>query len=174
MSILEDLRAMLIAHNIDVTAYTDQILNSFISEARLLVGEDFMFDHTVEEYDPNFDDDCIMVGDYPVKEGTVVVTLDDEVITPTKITSEGIIYLPSRVNGHLSVRYTVGLSGEDINQYLLPIVVYMIREKEGQNISSINEGDISISYDTSNGVNTQMSQLIQDLKHKYSGRACWI
>jgi hypothetical protein len=85
---------------------------------------------------------------------------------------EGVVYFPEKQCGRLLVQYTVGLGTEDMEKYILPITVHLIMEKEGKNISSISEGDISISYDTNNTLNAQVTTLIQELKNKYSGRVC--
>lgn len=174
MSMVDDLRSMLIAHGIEASSYTDGMLDSFILEAKLLVNEPFMFDTVHEDYDPDFSGDVFMTSDYPVLPEGLTVTVGGEVINPTHISSEGLIYFEKAYKGVLNCTYTVGLTSDDIQSYLLPMVVSMVQEKEGMNVASINEGDVSISYDNTTGLNTQVTQLIQSLKNKYSGRAVFI
>ena len=64
MSMVDDLRNMLIAHGIDGEKYTDTMLESIITEARLLVDEPYMFDTESEDYNPDFCDDIYMTEDY--------------------------------------------------------------------------------------------------------------
>lgn len=174
MSILTDLRGILIAHGIDSEEYSDEVLNNFILEAKLLVNEPFMFDTQFEDYEPDFCDDTYMTENYPVVTDSVTITVGDETITPDKVTSEGIIYLPRTIDGKFTITYTVGLGEDDINEFLLPITLYIIEEKQGKNIASIQEGDVNISYDTANGYNTQMFNLVNALKNKYAGRVVFI
>ena len=176
MSIVDDLRAMLVAHGIDATQYTDSMLESFIFEAKVLVDAPFVFDTVHEDYNPQFRGDVFMTDNYPVLDDEVLrVTIDDLVVTPEHITHEGIIYLDKTYQGKLKCTYNVGLNGDDIQSYLLPLVVSMIQEKEGLNLSSITEGDVSISYNNSGtGYSSQVSQLVQALKNKYSGRVAFI
>ena len=175
MSMLDDLRSLLIAHGIDATGYTDSMLESFIFEAKVLVDAPFMFDTVHEDYNPQFRGDVFMTDNYPVIDDEVLrVTIDDLVVTPEHITHEGIIYLDKTYQGKLKCTYNVGLSDDDIQSYLLPICTNMIQIKEGLNPASISEGDVSISYDSNNSYGTQVSQLVQALKNKYSGRVAFI
>ena len=167
MSILEDLRGMLTAYQLN-NDYSDETLESFILESKLLVGEGFMFDSVEEDYVPDFYDDVYMTDMYPVKD--VTIYLGDEQVTPKRVGSEGIIYLPKRVHGDLTVHYTVGLPDDDVTTYLLPICLQLIKQKEGQNLASISEGDVSISYDTGNS----SQALVNQLKNKYTGRVVFI
>jgi hypothetical protein len=170
-ALIDQLRNMLLAHDI-TTDYSEDTLSSFIDEAKLLVGEDFVVSRPVEEFFPQFHDDSVLLSDYPVVVDSVEVTCDDVTVTPTHVTVEGVVYFPEKQCGRLLVQYTVGLGTEDMEKYILPITVHLIMEKEGKNISSISEGDISVSYDTNNTLNAQVTTLIQELKNKYSGRVC--
>lgn len=171
---LETLRNLLEAHGLPHTPeeISDNALESLILEAKLLVNEPYMFDNVTEDYEPDFDGETYMTEDYPIHPESVSLSIDDAAIAPERITKEGIIYLDNIYHGKLSCTYTVGLDGADVENYLLPIVVYMVKDKEGKNVSSIQEGDINISYDTTS--NAQISMLIERLTNKYNGRVVFI
>lgn len=175
MSMVDDLRSMLIAHGIDPTSYDDGMLESLIFEAKLLVDEPFMFDEVNEDYEPDFCDDVYMTSNYPVVvDDNFSLTVEGHIVVPDRVSSEGLIYLDKKYHGKLQCTYTVGLSDTDIQQYLLPMVVNMIQEKEGLHLSSITEGDVSIGYDNSTGYGARVGQLIEGLKNKYNGRVVFI
>ncbi len=173
MSMVEDLRSMLIAHGIDATSYTDGMLESFILEAKVLVDEPFMFDEITEDYDPMFHDDVYITSNYPLVE-VMKLTINDKIVIPEYTSPDGILFLDKPYHGKLKCKYKVGLTNDDVQSYLLPIVVGMVQEKEGMNVASISEGDVSIGYDTANGYGSQVSQLVQTLKNKYNGRVVFI
>lgn len=176
MSMVDDLRNMLIAHGIDGEKYTDTMLESIITEARLLVDEPYMFDTESEDYTPDFCDDIYMTEDYPVIPESLHFVVDGEEVTPRKVTSEGIVYLPGRVSGELTCTYTVGLGSDDIQQYMLPICVSIVKDSEGQNVAGVTEGDVSTTYymNYGNTDTTSIDSLVMKIRNKYSGRVCFI
>lgn len=171
---LETLRNLLEAHGLPHTTdeISDTTLESLILEAKLLVNEPYMFDNITEDYEPDFSGETYMTEDYPVHPETVSLCIDDEAVAPERVTKDGIIYLDHVHHGKLECTYTVGLDDADVENYLLPIVVYLVKDREGKNVSSIQEGDINISYDTTS--NAQISMLIERLTNKYSGRVVFI
>ena len=174
MSELETLRELLKAHGLPNTQeeISDEELEAWILEAKLLINEPYMFTNITEDYDPEFGDEIYMTEDYPIIPDTVSLSIDDTAIAPERVTNDGIIYLEKPMHGKLSCTYTVGLCDADVENYLLPIVVYMVKDNEGRNVSSIQEGDLNVSYDATS--NMQISNLIDRLVNKYNGRVVFI
>ena len=172
MLIYETLRKMLISHGI-TTEYSNDELDSFILEAKLLLDAPFVYDTLHEDYVDDFEGNKYMLRYYPFKESNEFsVSLNDEDITShvKKIMKSGLLFFDKSFHGSLNVTYSVGLDVDDINTYIVPIVLYIIRDKEGKNISSINEGDISISYDNTSNSSLTTDALIKRLKNKYGTR----
>lgn len=166
-----------ILHANGITKYDDDTssLESFLLEAKLLVGEPFMFDQQYTDYKQEFYGDNIVTSYYPIKDDCIQLVLDGVDITShiRRIDSDGIIYLDKNYHGALIADYTVGLSGDDIVNYLIPICVALIRDREGLNISSVTEGNVSVSYNNSTGSTTlQLDNLVNALKEKYGARVC--
>lgn len=172
MTIYETIRNMLISNGI-ATTYSDAELDSFILEAKLLVDAPFVNDAVYEDYVDRFSSDKYMIRHYPLKESDDFnVLIDDKDITNNvrKITSNGIIYFDKKYTGSLTVSYVCGLNTTAINDYLIPIIVYLIKDKEGKNISSISEGDVSVSYNNSSNTSLTLDSLVNRLRKKYGAR----
>lgn len=170
MTIYDTLRDMLINHGV-ITEYTDAQLDNFILEAKLLIDTPFVNNSQIEEYKTDWTGDVYYTNEYPLIKSSVTVIINNTVIIPEHVTSDGIIYLDKTYTGDLKCTYTIGLSNEDITNYLLPIVVCLIEDKEGLNIASVGEGDINISYNNATGYTSKtLDTLIQNLRDKYSAR----
>lgn len=170
MTIYDTLRNMLQNHGV-TTQFTDEQLDLFIMEAKLLIDAPYVNNSQFEEYIKEFNGDIYCTNEYPIIEESVEIIINNQAIIPDHITNDGIIYLPETYDGTLKCNYMVGLNQEDIQYYLLPIVACIIEEKEGLNISSVNEGDVSITYNNGTGYTSQtLDALIQNLKDKYSAR----
>ena len=176
MNVIQTLQEMLDAHGI--TKYDDdpETLNTFLLEAKLMVGASFVFDQEYNDYKENFNGNKYALDYYPLKSsGSLTVLCNDVNITGNirKISEEGIIYFKKTFTGTLDVTYTVGLTDDDLTEYILPITLYLVKDNEGQNISSVTEGDVSISYNNSTGsTSTQIDALVANLRDKYSARMC--
>lgn len=167
------LRQLLTANGI-TTTYTDQELDAFLLEAKLLIGEDWVFPHQYKDYVHKWDGDTYVLDYYPVLTGeTVTVKVNDvtreDIID--KVTSEGIVYFKHSINGSLEITYTVGLPDEDVVEYLLPITVAVVEDILGRNVASVTEGDVSVSY-SSTSTKSQTESLIGALREKYCARLC--
>ena len=174
---IEILRTLLQANDIhEYDDAQDSVLEAFISEAKMLINEPFCNDTTYNDYVEGFTGKKYVTDYYPLKADCLEVTFNDIDISEhiKKITEEGIIYFDKQFNhGTLDVTYVVGLSSEDIENYIIPITLYLIRDKTGRNVSSITEGDVSISYNNSTGGTAmQIDTLINNLKDKYCARLC--
>lgn len=172
MTDINKLRQFLQVYNIDDTEYTDDQLQLMISQASSIIGDEFVSENNREDYVRNFEGTEYMTDFYPVLVDSVVVTVNTEEVTPHKITEEGIIYFTNHVQGEFSCSYVQAISSDEIEQTMFSVVMYMIREQNAGNIRSINEGDVSVTYDTDNtmSMGNQINNLIEQLRGKYKAR----
>ena len=160
---------MLLNHGI-TKEYTNAQLDSFILEAKLLVDMPFMMNSVYEDYEAKYRGKVYYTHEYPILTNSVQLTIDGKRVPILNINNEGRIIFDKKHRGTLECKYTVGLSDDDINNYLIPIVVCLIEDAEGGNISSITEGDVSLSYDTTGYSNRTLDSLVNGLRNKYGAR----
>ena len=170
MTEISDLRELLQVYGIDDSQYTDTQLQLLLKQARAFIGDVTPTEHT--DYVERFNGKRYMTQFYPVGVESVTVTVEGESITPHYISEDGIIYFDKIVNGELQCTYTQQLSEEDISSAVIPLTVYMIKDNMGGNMSSITEGDVSVSFDNNSTVSTsnQINRLIESLRQKYKAR----
>lgn len=173
MTLISDLRSTLQLYGIDDTQYTDAQLQIFIDNAKSVIGEDYVNSTEHEDYVEKISCRKYMTNYYPVVVDSVVVIVDGEQVTAKKITTDGIIYFDEQVNGEFTCTYLQGIDTTLVDEAIVNISLYMIQEQSGNGaISSINEGDISVSYDT-NSIATssnRISQMLNDIRGKYKAR----
>ena len=105
----------------------------------------------------------IKIGNKTLKE-TVDFTVDND---------DGIIYFHEEHTGFLKVEYIAGLSDEEYSKNIIPLIIDMFEyqfdnQAFGFNdVSSIKEGDITISLDTSMGKGALIQQKLNSLKNQY-------
>lgn len=168
MSIYDDLRSLIALNNI-TKEYSDEELDLFISEAKLLINAEVMEDTVYTDFKPNFKGRTYVTNNYPLKTTeNISITIDDKEITPTHINKNGIIYFDGEKRGELKCEYVVGLNEEAVEKYSIPIILYLIKETNGGNITSVGEGDVHINYSTITDEN--IVNLIDELKNRYSAR----
>lgn len=122
----------------------------------------------------NFFDDIIILDYFPldkihhIKIGEEDLTTDDCIIDY----SGGIIYLNNSIRGFLKLEYTSCISTNDYSMYILPLINDMIEYQLDtgwdKDASSIKEGEITITYDTSIGKGAKINDALNELKERYS------
>lgn len=174
MTLYEQIINILTAEGINTDKYTEEIINTYYNEALNLIDAPYTKNEVYTDYRHVNYISMYSTDFYPVlTEAPVNITLDNKTIIPRKITHDGRIYFYERLNGVLEVEYTVGLNETDINNYIAPLIIAMIKDREGlKEVSSINEGDISVSYNTGTAAadNTSINGIIEKIKNKYKGR----
>ena len=96
--------------------------------------------------------------------------------------SSGIFYLNKNYIGMLVIEYCYGLSDEEIQNKINPLISDMVLygftslDNNAGDISSIHEADQSVSYDTSNSLGNRIYSRIDALKsaYNYSARIRWL
>ena len=171
---IQTLRTQLQAVGVEDSQYTDEQLQAIIENARSVLG-DCVEERTHEDYLRHFSNDVYTTNYYPINVDDVEVTCDDKAVQVDKITKEGVIYFTNTERGSLRVVYVQAIDTSIVDNVVSQLVVYMIQQKQAGNIegiSSINEGDISISYDTNSTLRSDalVQKLIDDLRNSYKAR----
>ena len=123
-----------------------------------------------KKVEPYFDDDLIMVENYPIqnittfKIGCTSLGEEDYILDDSK----GIIYLTNHHTGLLHLEYCYGLNEDEYNPLLDLMVEYETDTGWNKNASSIKENNVTVNYDTSLGKGALIQSMITDLKNKYS------
>ena len=125
---------------------------------------------TVKQVDMKFNDNVILLDDFPVIEVKLIKINSNEIASEDYILveNEGTIYLNETCSGRLYVEYTYGLPEEDYLPLLDLMVEYENDTSWKKDASSISEKNVSISYDTSQGKGARIQAMIQDLRNKYT------
>lgn len=157
--------------------YLGALLKYKIGELAGLIGVDLLpVDR--EYFIHKFKSNKIFLNFYPVYSIDEITIgkkdLDDEYYNLNKMI--GVIYLDKIYTGSVNVNYTTRLSDKElvytIKPLLMDMVMYAILNKgKGINegvMSSIHEGDVSVSYDTGSSLGNRIYTRINDLKLKYS------
>lgn len=122
----------------------------------------------------DFNDDVLIINEYPVCEilslriGSQELTSDDYILD----VNSSVLYLNKTYNGLLFLEYTSCLSEEDIAMYITPLVQDMMEYELDtgwtKNASSIHEGDVSISIDTSIRKGALIQKNLDELKSMFN------
>ena len=125
----------------------------------------------------NFDDNVLIVDKYPIHE-ILSLKINNQELTDNDYildSNSSIIYFNKHYNGLLLLEYTVCLSDEDIEMYITPLVKDMVDYELDtgwtKNASSIHEGDVSISIDTSIGKGALIQKNLDTLKSMFNSYA---
>lgn len=120
--------------------------------------------------DNSFDDDLIMLQNFPVKSikslkiGEDTLSEEDYVVDESK----GIIYLKKHYSGFLYLEYDYCLSEDEFMPLLDLMMEYESDNGWDKNASSIKENNVTVSYDTSLGKGAIIQNMINDLRLRYS------
>ena len=175
---LEDLKKQLDLFGVDYTGYTDEDLDLLLSNTiKELMGytnlplQPVSHKTLIKDYYGDF----LELDYYPIGEitefkiGSKTLSGDDYVLDDTL----GILYLNTKLNGLLLIKYTCVLPDDAINNLVNPLIVDMIRygvttgySKDGVS-TKYKEGDVEVNFDTSTSLGNLIQSRITDLKNKY-------
>lgn len=123
---------------------------------------------TKTQIEINFQDNVILTDFYPINSITELKIGNRTVTSYTLHEEEGTIYLEENYNGKLYLKYTYCLPEAEY----FPILDLMEAEEQdtsfSKNASSINENNVTVSYDTSNNRANLIQSMITDLKNRYN------
>jgi hypothetical protein len=167
-----EVRVILRAYGIDDSQYTDEELEHLIQYYTRLFNSLICFNYLpcdYEEYYPvNDSTKAVLINHYPVIEVSSI-TLDEKDYTNNVYRIEkdtGIIYFKENIMGDLILKYHAGWSDKDIETIIIPLIldllVYGIRYGVDGIVSSISEGDVSVSFsitEKSLNINSRLNDL---------------
>jgi hypothetical protein len=170
---IETLRTMLETIGIQADEYTDTQLAGMIQNAATLIGEEYTTPRSEVDYDYDFHGDLYLTAEYPILARDLQIQLDERDITESiqSITNEGVIHFKEKQDGVLRVTYNVGLAGDVVQEYILLAAMYLAADNSHKgNISSITEGDVSISYNTTSNTYNSLDSVIRGIHEMFGAR----
>lgn len=122
---------------------------------------------------PDFDDDVIIVDHYPIKSINKImidkkcICLNDCIIDE----ESGLIYLDQSYNGRLYIQYLYCIPEETYSHIIDLMMEYENTPGWDKRASSISEGGVTVSLDTSSGQWGVINSMITALKNQYNATA---
>jgi hypothetical protein len=175
---IPDLRLLLRLNGISTDTYTDTEMESLLEYYTSMLNSLLCFEYeTCEhtEYQDLTGDKFTLLDYYPIQYVTSVSVDDKEYSGLVKRLDKhnGVIYFTGTVTGELTVTYATGWTENKIKQYIRPLLVDLMITglkygNEGR-ISSLHEGDVSVTYDMSSLLD--VNNRITDLNKRFSVRA---
>lgn len=177
---ISDLRLLLRLNGISTDTYTDTemeaLLEYYTNELNSLLCFQYeTCEHT--EYQKLTEDKVTLLDYYPVQYISKVLLDDKEYSGLVKRVDKhnGIIYFCESVTGEITINYTTGWTEDNIKKFITPVLVDLMVSglkygNEGR-ISSLHEGDVSVTYDTSVNSLLDVNNRITDLNKRFSVRA---
>lgn len=149
------------------------LLTSIKSEISSRIGIPFSPTSQVQ-LERSFNRNILVVDFYPLHEvtllqigNTVLVEGDDFIVDKIN----GIIYLEDFPKGFLKLEYSYCLTDEQLDIYVLPLLLdmceYAMDSGWDKDASSIKEGEITVSFDTSVGKGALIQSRLNDLKSQF-------
>lgn len=170
---IDTLRTMLETMGIQADEYTDTQLASIIQQACTLIGEEYTTPRSEVDYDYDFKGDLYLTAEYPILATGLEVYVDERDITSSikSITNEGVIHLHEEHEGVLRVTYTVGLASDVVQEYILLAAMYLTADNSHKgNIGSIQEGDVTVSYNTAGNTYNSLDSVIRGIHGLFGAR----
>lgn len=185
---VEELRILLKFEGIDLSNYSDDELNILIAsktrELAGLIGLDIEPSHRIQTVS-DFKGKRLRLDFYPVLD-LVQLKYNGCPLKSCKYTLNeklGIITFKDYLHGPVTVKYLSGFSEDLINGFINPLIADMVADTLSKDkslglvdgVSSIKEGDVSVSYDTSNSRTNRINSRIEDIKNRFSSaRIRWL
>lgn len=123
--------------------------------------------------DPDFDGDSVIVDYYPLHSIRKIM-VDSNCICVNKCLIDnqaGIIFLPKRYVGKLYIQYMYCIPKEEYSPIIDLMMEYENNPGWDKRASSITEGGVTVSLDTSSGQFAVIQSMIDDLKYRYNTTA---
>lgn len=177
---IDELRLILKVDGVDTDTYTDDELKQLITYYTKLFNNLISFNYTTIEYDEYIPlteyTPAILTIHYPIQELSTLTIDDKDYINQIKhINHEsGVIHFKESIQGDLRLVYTSGWSEESIDAIITPIIfdltIYGLKYGAEGIITSLSEGDVSVSYDTGSSL-TDLRERIADLNKRFGVKA---
>lgn len=168
----DDIKEILQEYELEDEEY-ESLLNSVKSS--LSQRLDFPAEPTqFKQIEDDFNNKKLIVDFFPVLEinslkidETIIEDVDYEIDNDL-----GIIYFKNTHQGFLKLEYVAGLTEEQYNQYITPLLLdmmkYNLSDDTFKDVSSMTEGNVSISYDSNLGQGALIQQKISELNGRFA------
>ena len=180
MITVDELRLLLRLNGIDDKEFSDEDLETLINYYTDIFDTLICFEYRIKRYSEFYpcDDsfDSLVLNHYPVTK-LISVTIDNKDCTNNirEINNKsGIIYFNRPFIGDTRAVYRSGWSEQDIEKYIYPLIIdliiYCLKYGKAGVISSLTEGDVSVSYDIDSSI-LDINQRIKALNKRFCPKA---
>lgn len=178
---VKELRSSMELEKIDCSVYTDDDLKALIEHYIKVFKSLLTFDY--ESYDYVFYGMAeapvmsISLDHHPVQELKSFTRYKEDFTDHIDFLDKeaGVIYLDTLVKGRFQAEYTSGWFSETIEYYLTPVlfdmIVYSVKVSGSGPVTSLKEGEVSVSYNTSDTGLASVRERIDALNKKFGVRA---
>lgn len=177
---IDELRLILKVDGVEADNYSDEELNQLVTYYTRLFNNLISFNYIAREYNeyiPLFEyTSSVLINHYPIQEISTLTIENKDYINKLKhVNAEsGLIYFTEPVLGDLQITYMSGWSEEDIEAIIQPVIfdliVYGVKYGAEGIITSLREGDVSVSYDVNSSL-TNIRSRISDLNKRFGVKA---
>ena len=170
---IDDLKARLSINGLPTDKWTDEELTALLTQSAAVIGTQYVQGELNNEYTYDFNSEIYTTICYPVKTDDIHVQLNNEDITEhiEHVTSDGILTFDKQYTGKLCVSYNNQADNEIINDYICLVAIEMLKNNSSLgNISSITEGDLSITYDSNSTTRASLDNIANELRNMYGAR----
>ena len=153
---------------------TDENTEREVFKKRLMVLTGLPLDPTpATQIERDFDSDSIIVDYYPIQSiRNIMIDKNCICINECMIDkSAGIIFLPKNYTGTLKIQYMYCIPETEYEAIIDLMVEYENTPGWDKRASSITEGGVTVSIDTSVGKGALIQSMIDDLKLRYNSTA---
>lgn len=171
----QDLKQFLIDDGFELT---DEEFNKLLSRVKVEVNQKLDFPITATSFtqtQKSFNGSVLVVDMFPLqsihslKIGEYCLHEDKDYQINF---DDGIIYFNRTWNGFLRLEYIAGLTDNDYNTYITPLILqlleYHLDKTPNKDASSIKEGEITITYDNTTLTSNRINTMIQELNNRYT------
>lgn len=171
----QDLKQFLIDDGFELT---DEEFNKLLSRVKVEVNQKLDFPVTATSFtqtQKSFNGSVLVVDMFPLqsirslKIGEYCLHEDKDYQINF---DDGIIYFNRTWNGFLRLEYIAGLTDNDYNTYITPLILqlleYHLDKTPNKDASSIKEGEITITYDNTTLTSNRINTMIQELNNRYT------
>ena len=177
---LDKLKLLFKVYNVENNLDDDELktlINIKLKELDSLMFTDII-GKNYSEANYDFKGNSIVLDHYPVKSIESLKLNDKDCEFKGVENNYGIIHLSKPMKGVIEVTYNTGYDDEDYNTIIEPLLMDMVAYTlkylgDKGNISSVSEGDVSISYDTTNNLGNTINNRINRLSSLYSIRCSY-
>lgn len=174
---VSDIRKYLSLNNVDDKDWSDDdlelLLNNKFEELQGLLGFDIV-ETSHKQYNRNYRGDTLILDYLNVLEIYEIqidggILGEDEYVLDENL---GIIYFNKPQHGFIIIKYTCGLKDQEYNTLIKPLlldmITYSVDNNPNKDATSIKEGDISITYDSTLVLGARINNRIKELRNQFS------